>query len=338
MKIKTINLSLLILLGLVFLSYAFFVGAQDNSNTSNNVFLDSDQDDLTDEEEKVYGTDPKNSDSDSDGYSDGAEVKSGYDPTKPAPGDKVIATEENAASVLGEETSTENLTEQVALKISEMASSSNTDDQEVSLEEVQSLVENALNAQIAEEDLPEITKDDIKIKEQNYESLSEEKAIERKQEDFLNYIIAIYYILSSNSPEPITSMNDISALSNSLSSELLTAISTRDPESLSEMEKSGEKMLEQMKEVEVPEDLVDLHIKGLRFATYAMSLKDNLAPVSNDPLTDIANLSKIQGLVEALMSFSSDAQNKMEEYGLKYNATIQEMLESKGLFAPEPEE
>ena len=44
---------------------------------------DSDNDGLTDTEElKIYGTDPKNSDTDGDGYLDGVEVTAGQDPKK----------------------------------------------------------------------------------------------------------------------------------------------------------------------------------------------------------------------------------------------------------------
>ena len=42
--------------------------------------LDSDKDGLTDVMEKTYGTDPKNRDTDGDGYLDGVEVKNNYNP------------------------------------------------------------------------------------------------------------------------------------------------------------------------------------------------------------------------------------------------------------------
>jgi len=83
MKIKNIHVCLAILCCLVFLSFAFFVSAQQaqqNGSTQNNVFLDSDQDGLTDQEEQALGTDPHNPDTDGDGYLDGAEVKAGYNP------------------------------------------------------------------------------------------------------------------------------------------------------------------------------------------------------------------------------------------------------------------
>lgn len=42
--------------------------------------IDADGDGLTDEEEKIYGTDPLDLDTDADGYTDGEEVENGYDP------------------------------------------------------------------------------------------------------------------------------------------------------------------------------------------------------------------------------------------------------------------
>ncbi len=50
---------------------------------------DFDLDGLKDWEEKIYNTNPINPDTDKDGYLDGEEVAAGYDPTKPAPNDKL---------------------------------------------------------------------------------------------------------------------------------------------------------------------------------------------------------------------------------------------------------
>lgn len=52
---------------------------------------DSDSDGLTNAEEAVWGTDPKNADTDGDSYRDGDEVKASHNPTIPGPNDKLPA-------------------------------------------------------------------------------------------------------------------------------------------------------------------------------------------------------------------------------------------------------
>lgn len=53
------------------------------------VRADTDADGLPDDLERIYQTNPNVADTDKDGYADGLEVANGYDPTKPAPGDKI---------------------------------------------------------------------------------------------------------------------------------------------------------------------------------------------------------------------------------------------------------
>lgn len=342
MKIKDIQLSAFVLFSLVILSFAFYIYAEESLSINKNIFLDTDQDGLSDEEEKLYGTNPRDNDTDKDGYSDGTEVKGGYNPTKPAPGDKIITaskTKEESSPENNKDASLEkNLTKEIAKKISAIVESDNPDDKEISAEEMKSLVAESLEPKESEDDFPEVDPSEIKIKKQNYGNLSEEKAKEKKKEDFTNYIVGMYYILSSNSPEPITSARDITAIANSLFSQISSAILTRNPESLKDLASSGQKILEQMKDIEVPEELADMHIKGLRFAKYAVILKDSLSPKKDDPMADIANLSKIQAFVENIINFSNDAQKKFTEYGLQYDDAMRNQLKNQGLLAPEPGE
>ena len=67
--------------------------AEETSVVANSVTVstvDSDADGLTDAEEKIIGTDPNKADTDGDGYSDLAELKSSYDPL--VPGAKVSSS------------------------------------------------------------------------------------------------------------------------------------------------------------------------------------------------------------------------------------------------------
>ena len=345
MSIKKINLSFLVLASLIFSSFACFVAAQNHSNTSNNVFLDSDQDGLTDEEEKSYGTDPRKKDTDGDGYSDGAEVRSGYDPRKPAPGDKIIDSQTaqiqetktsggNQQAVLGESAQNENLTQKVASKLAELTTQTSSEDQSISLDEIQGLVDESLNSDESAVQLPEIKKEDLKILKQNYKKLSDSDAKARRKEDFLNYTTAVFYILSSNSPRPLTSSQNLVSVMTDITQEITSAITGRDAGALEDLNKSGEKITEQLKDVEVPEEMADSHIKILQFAYYSQDLKKYIQPNEDDPLGDIANLSKIEGFINTLSGFSDDIGEKFDEYEVKYDEDLQGKLKKYGI---EPE-
>jgi len=318
-KIKNIKLSLLVLGSLIILSFAFFSYAEEKSTTDNNVFLDSDQDGLSDTEEKTYGTDPLNADTDGDSYSDGTEVKSGYDPLRPAPGDKIIKESDQTAPVSSVSGDEENMTAEMANQVASLVKDNQDGtSKEVTLDDVQGIVENALNSKITEADLPQVGEDEIKIKEQNYKKLSDEKRQAKEKEDFLKYITAVSYILSSNSPKPITSQGDLNSLALSFSSQIVTALTTGNSSSLESVSKSSEKSLEQLKDIEVPENLVDLHTKGLIFTKYALSLKDNLQTNPEDPFSDMVKFSKIQSFAGALTDFTSELQDKFLEYGISF--------------------
>jgi len=335
MKEKNIKLSLLILLGLIIISFAFLSVAQENSTTQNNIFLDSDQDGLSDAEEKVYGTDAQNPDTDRDGYSDGAEVNGGYNPLIPSPGDKLTENISKKTTPVDSSATTtataapdeENLTKKVAQKIADL----NLENQDVSIAEITSLVQDSISTTLTDNDLPEINVKDIKIKKQNYDNLSAQSSKDKRQEDFSKYMAAVFYIFSSNSPEPITSTKDITATLTSTAEKIVFALSSRDASSLNDLQESGKKIKDQLMEVEVPEDLVELHIKALRFANYSISLKDYVTANSADPLSDIANLSKINAFVESLINFATEAENKITEYGFKYDKTFQENASTLGL-------
>jgi hypothetical protein len=91
---KPITIATIIASFVVFTATYF---AMAENKTASTIFLDSDQDGLTNQEEKTLGTDPNNPDTDGDGYSDGKEVQSGYNPLKPAPGDQLLPSAPSAS-------------------------------------------------------------------------------------------------------------------------------------------------------------------------------------------------------------------------------------------------
>jgi hypothetical protein len=337
-KTKNLNLSFLILSGLMFLSFAFFVAASDDSK-KHNIFLDSDQDGLTDEEERIYGTDPNNPDTDGDGYSDFVEVQAGFDPLKPAPHDRLEVTDEETKRVIAkltENVEEDNLTNSTAQKIVDLTTSSELADEGIAMSSIQEIVNSALEEQGVEDEMSAFyTKDDIKIKKQDYAKYGEEKALVKEKEDFAEYLIAVYYIMASNSPRPITSATDMTSIMSELVMNVMTAVSVRDASSLSDARETGEKIVSQLRDVEVPETVAELHLKALNFSQYTASMGERLAPKDDDPLGDMVNLGKIMQFIGLVSDFAEELEEKFVEYDLDYDENMRAKIQGLGLVAPE---
>lgn len=309
-----------VLFGLLFLSGAFFVSAAEEM-TGKNIVEDPDQDGLTTAEEKLYGTDPMNRDSDGDGYSDGVEVRGGYDPLKKAPGDKIIPNEDVAAATAEEYgVGGDNLTEQVSEKIAALVQETSAGEDgntEVSLEEINLLAQNFSAGNVEEVTLPEVDTKDIKIKEQSYKNLSKEKREEKIKEDITEYLTIIAYIFANNSPEHFGTDDEFKDMSTSIVESALSSISLGNIAQLNALAENGEKVLAQIYEVEVPEQMLDVHVKAIKLAKYATTLKGELAvDPSSDPMKMIASLSKVQGFLNIVVSFTTEVQSKLSEYGI----------------------
>lgn len=310
-KIKS-TLFIFFVLSIFGVSISIF--AEENSLGNDNIFLDSDQDGLSDNEEKSYGTDPNNPDSDGDGYSDGAEVKSGYNPTKPAPGDKIADDSPSEKlkdlEIANNISDDNNLTEKLSAEIAARMSDEDAVSQGISIGDINSIIEENIPENIDIEDLPEIDQSEIKIKNQKYPKLSKKQREQKIKEDDDDYLSTVLYITSNNLPHDITVEDE----ANSFLKEITTKISRiySAPEEMSyfnDLAKKGETILDQMNDLEVPESMVDTHIEGLQLAKYSISLKDKVKIDKNDPISSIISLSS----AESLLVMSSDFMEKLEK-------------------------
>jgi hypothetical protein len=341
MKIRNIKLNLIIFVGLLILSFAVFAYAQNNSQSDKNIFLDTDQDGLSDGEEKMYGTDPNKADTDSDGYTDGAEVKSGYDPTKAAPGDKIVSStaqivsnnqaSQSTAEKITTDTNTDttkdsttnasaeerNLTQEFSAKVATLISESNKDQQDISLQDLDTMIQETTNSSLVFEDLPSIDDKEIKIKKQKYKSLTDEVRLAKEKEDALEYLTAVCYIMANNSPQKLTDPKDLGDLSKNITDNV-AKLSTNFTEVsyFENLAEKGASSLEQLKEVEVPEQLKDTHKRGLQLLTYATSLKDTAKLRKNDPIYNILSISKVQSLMSLGLEFTNDVNTQLKEMGI----------------------
>lgn len=310
---KSAKFALFLFFGLLILSTAFFVFAEDTTSTKN-IFQDTDQDGLSNDEERLYGTDPMNKDTDGDGYSDEVEVMSGYDPLKPSPGDKIIQ-EENKNVSTDSQNGSANLTEQVSGEIATLLKNTDKSGQEISLEDINSSVDKVMSGNAEEIILPEVNIKDIKIKYLP-KNLSDKKQLAQEKEDALEYLTVLSYLVANNSPKAFQTRDDLSLIFNNLSIESVAGLASGNRQSLEDLSKKGEKMLEELKDIEVPEKMLDIHMKALQMAKYAVQLKDELKPADSDPLGQIAVLSKAQGFFGSVASFASEVQKKLTDYNI----------------------
>ena len=308
--------TLFVFFSLFIFSAAFFVFA-DNIVGAKNIFQDSDQDGLSNDEEKLYGTDPFEKDSDGDGYSDGVEVESGYDPLKPAPGDKIVK-QTTSESVTQTPQKTENLTEKVSDEITEILENAGQGGDSVSLEDIDESVQKILSENNNEEIiLPEVNIDDIKIKKGPSKSLSEEKRKEQERDDAVEYLTVVAYLVANNSPRAFYTENDLNSMLTWIVNDSFLAMSSGNMEFVHQLSEYGEKVIEELKDIEVPEKMLDSHIKALKVFKYAMQLKEELATTQNDPIGKIAVLSKVQGLLGNVMGFTDEVYRKLAEYDIQ---------------------
>lgn len=308
-----------------FLSLVLLFSSYTQSKSAQNIFEDFDQDGLSNAEELIWGTDPYNPDTDGDGYSDYAEIKSGYDPLKPAPGDKIISKEtfpereEESSLFVTEQENSLNITQKTAAQIAGMVEGVSSDGKEITLESIEALVNEAISESNKPIELPEIEEGEIRVLKQDYSQLSEEVRKNKEKEDSIKYLSSIAYIIASTSPQQIE-LDSGDIFSEMLEEEISQAIGGFSQGSFNQIEKwiaRGTESLEMMKEVEVPENMLDIHKKGLQIAKYALSLQNISQPNTEDPIGNIAILSRAQGLLVLVGTYQEEVMQTIEAIGIQ---------------------
>ena len=309
-------------IALLFLGYT-------QTRSAKALFEDFDQDGLSNEEEAVFGTDPYKADSDGDGYGDYTEISGGYDPLKPAPGDRLVEkkeekSEEYRGVEYGEGSSTGeggdiNATQRAAAQLAGLASDATEQGEAVTLESVENLVNDALEEANKPIELPEIDTSKIKVLEQKYENLSEEERNERKKEDAIAYLSSLAYIFASNSPQRINldSQDALMQFAQVEISQMISGYSQGNYGLVQEWAEKGEDILDSMEEIEVPEQFTDIHIRGLQIVEYGLSLEKVSAPDVEDPIGNISKLAQAQGFMALVGEYQSDIFTLLEDLGIE---------------------
>ncbi len=338
----------------------------ENKN-GNSLFLDSDQDGLTNQEEQMIGTDPQNPDTDSDGYSDGKEISSGYNPLKPAPGDQVVPgadlssgqkenevfsnlsafqgtsgsdslsgsanpfglgnqslTNENLAD-FSSDPANPNLTNEMIGQLmsltKEKAASSDSflNNPTFSADDFSLVAQNALQSANITEDLPKIRDDEVRLLPPiDDKKLKPEEVEEKQKKEIEKYLASLAFVFASNAPFTVDEPENLAPSLEKEQGNLLTALTTGNKAKIDDYAQKARNGIEQIKKIEVPYILGDLHKSALQLAIYSLDLKERAIIDPKDPMKSLSAFSQVQAVTQAAAKLGKEMQSIAKEYGISY--------------------
>jgi len=322
----------LLFFSLILIFWWSFLGNVDFGRSD--VFHDSDSDGLSDAEEYSIGTDISNPDTDGDGYRDGVEVEAGYDPLKPAPGDKIILQTEvvEEEEILKKEPEInltdeffDELVNQKNEEIDTLADYYNNPekyDQEedsfnqlnqlsLTSQEIQDLINQTTTNFELNEEMELISEDQIKI-------LDETENKKQEKEQITQYLTQIFYVMAVNRP---FSVEDPSALTQNLVNyinQINTSIQMGDEDTIKDLKENALKTYEECLEIETPEKTKDIHIRALSLVKYlSEDIKEDKLIDQKDPLTIALYVGKLQAAMIEGESLKKEIEEVLKEYEIE---------------------
>lgn len=313
-KIKNIKKGLLISACIFFAGVNYFNYVKADALKENcNKTIDFDCDALTNDEEVVYGTDLHNKDTDGDGYSDGVEIESGYDPLKPSPDDKISLASTTTSEAILNSADNSLMTDEFIQRLDTLAQSKSGS--AVSKEDVEGLLNDTLTETVkgvSWDSLPQVDTSELKILKQPYSQIKTEESKKQLQQDASIYIVKITYLLLSNAPVSIVTDDEAKEFAEEFLSKLTSfAMMTPDFEYFAEIGKRFGLVSDQAKEIEVPETMLDLHVKFIRWSKGISTLNEAMPKNTNDPIANMVAISQISNYMKLAKEF---AENDLQDY------------------------
>jgi len=254
----------------------------------NDAAKDSDQDGLKDWQEiQIYKTDACKNDSDNDGYLDGEEVASGFDPAKKAPGDELTGAAQTLPRPLPQ-----NLTE--ALRQSLLGQIKNNQIQSFNSEGGLLSGEDIQNYPGLQQSINEIVA--------NSSNLFAAEAINENQ----------IKISSDSGPAAIRryaaaasgAIPDVKNVSSPSESEMfLNAVEKNDFSELDKVLTAYSEGYQKLKTLTVPENLLPLHLEQLNIFSSLIKIYQGVKEINSDPLKANLALQNYQAISERISSW-----------------------------------
>lgn len=259
---------------------------------------DFDNDGLSDQDEKLLGTDWRNPDTDGDGYLDGEEISSGYDPLRPAPGDELKE---------GEAIKPRPLPKNLTLALSQ-ALSKTVDQGGLT----------PFEGPGGQPDFLDAGQVDLNINEElahAFSATAREFALEEIEENEIT-------IFNDNSPEAVKafSASVMEALAQAAKSAqrkdktniseleaIIQAIQTRDFFSLDIYIEGFDKGYQAVKTIPVPADWKEIHKKHLSILLAHSKILKAVREIGTDPIRATIALQQYQSIIDATLALTRES-------------------------------
>ncbi len=262
---------------------------------------DPDNDGLKNWEEEVYKTDPRDPDTDKDGYTDGEEVLSGYNPLVKAPNDALEDTDTSIPRPVPS-----NLTDRLSQIISEKIKSGeikpisdpNTASDSALLNNEDILNEALLQiAEKAEKDfvLPNISDSEIKISKNP-----------TTKEEVQRYVVQM--------GSAMTTEDSIYLNFKSEADLIQSVVSEKDTSKMQPLIDSYGKIIQNIKKIEVPQDFVDIHKEQVAIFELTKKILKAIRDFKDDPASASAAADVYPKLNGMLKTMSEKLISRIEKY------------------------
>ncbi len=336
-KNKLKNKKILVFSGLLMVSLFSFVlvRAKDNSF---DYFQDRDQDGLTDQEEKALGTDWKKADTDGDGYSDGVEVKNGFNPLVPAPGDRLTPEENQKVRevVFKKQHLQKNLTQEFIEKLKAKKEGTLEAFKEASGEsgvvvDLDSM-KRVKSLSLTNKDIEEIVRETMQdsslgsemklLPESDFKILpkvtakSERKKKEKIKKELEDYVAQVGYIMVKNLPFQLDEGDEFAKKLDKFMVGVGDDIVMGDDLRVKESRARLSKTFQELKEIEIPYVVKDVHIRILSLMNYLLEQDEDIVFQKDDPVAMALLVGRLQGILSDIQAQQIILEDILEKYGV----------------------
>ncbi|MEK7520175.1 MAG: thrombospondin type 3 repeat-containing protein, partial [Patescibacteria group bacterium] len=255
-------------------------------------------------EEAYYQTDPVDPDTDGDGYLDGEEVASGYDPVVPAPNDALPGTDTNAPRPIPKNLTTY-LTQLLAQKVS-------SGEFEPSLAE--NLAEGTNDPNLPyNQDVMNEALYQIGLRAKEYFALPQidEKEIRVSSEQTSYESVGQYINVMS---QAVSADETIMRLGKNEATIIQEAVESSNMDSVQLLIASTHSSVEWVKNITVPQGFEDLHRRQLALLILQENIFKAIKNISDDPIMAAAGMETYGSIVDLYQKFSEELELKIQSY------------------------